>query len=412
MKQTQVYDLIITGAGAAGFFAGISALELRKGSRVLILEKSGKTLSKVLISGGGRCNVTNACSEPAELVNNYPRGGRSLLNVFYNFGQKETVEWFRSHGVPLKTEADGRMFPQSDRSETIASCLREQFFAGGGELLLHQDVKSFRKENDLFHLHTREGTSFYAKRLIIASGGAPKTEMLHWIQEHGHHIQPCVPSLFTFNLPKDPLCTLMGISVHNAEIRIRDTRFRFAGPLLITHWGLSGPAVLKLSSFAAEWIHQKNYTFSIEINWTGAKKRNIVSAELSNLYNTLRDKKIRNIKPEGIPARLWDYFLQKCTVNPEKNAAEISLKEIEKLTDALFSDVYTVNGKTTFKEEFVTAGGVSLQDTDMRSMQSKHVPGLFFCGEVLNIDGITGGFNFQAAWSTARAAAQHAINNL
>jgi len=387
-------------------------MEMRAGTRVLILEKSSKILSKVLISGGGRCNVTNVCSEPAELVKNYPRGGRSLLNVFYSFGQKETVEWFRQHGVALKAEEDGRMFPRSDRSETIAACLRETFFNLGGELQLQKDVTAFRHENGFFYISVRSGETYRAARLIIASGGAPKTAMLGWIKEHGHEIRPSVPSLFTFNLPQNPICNLMGISVENTEIKIRDSKFRFSGPLLITHWGLSGPAVLKLSAFAAEWIYEKNYSFSVEINWLYSKKRNTVSEELSTLYKKFRDKKVRNLKPAEIPARLWEYFLDKCSINSEKNAAEISSKELESIVNTLFSDIYQVNGKTTFKEEFVTAGGVSLRSVDMRSMESRHIPGLFFCGEVLDVDGITGGFNFQAAWSTARAAAAHAINNL
>lgn len=412
MKEQPAYDIIIAGAGAAGFFAGISALEMRAGSRVLILEKSNKILSKVLVSGGGRCNVTNVCAEPAELVKNYPRGGRSLLNVFYSFGQKETVEWFRQHGVQLKAEEDGRMFPRSDSSETIAACLRETYVKLGGELQLQKDVTAFRHEDGLFSVSLRSGDTYRTARLIIASGGAPKTAMLDWIKEHGHEIRPSVPSLFTFNLPQDPICSLMGISVENAEIKIRDSKFRFSGPLLITHWGLSGPAILKLSAFAAEWIYEKNYSFSVEINWLHSKNRNTVSEELSKLFKNFRDKKVRNLKPAEIPGRLWEYFLNKCGVDPEKNGAEISSKELESIIKTLFADVYQVNGKTTFKEEFVTAGGVSLRGVDMRSMESKHIPGLFFCGEVLDVDGITGGFNFQAAWSTARAAAVHAINNL
>lgn len=411
MKQ-QVYDIIITGAGAAGFFAGISALEMRPGSRVLILEKSRKILSKVLVSGGGRCNVTNACSEPAELVKNYPRGGRSLLNVFYSFGQKETLNWFREKGVSLKTEADGRMFPESNRSETIAGCLQDQYRERGGELVLQKEVNAFYKEDGIFIISTREGEIFRSRRLIIASGGAPKAEMLDWIKTHGHHIDKSIPSLFTFNLPSDPICTRMGISVENTEIKIRDSRFRFSGPLLITHWGLSGPAILKLSAFGAEWIFERNYHFFIEINWLGNQNRNVFTDHFQEQLKTLRDKKIKNIKPAEIPGRLWEYFLEKCHINPEKNGAEVSSKERELLVHTLFADTHEVKGKTTFKEEFVTAGGVSLQDVDMRSMESKKLPGLYFCGEVLNIDGITGGFNFQAAWSTARAAAASATNNL
>lgn len=407
--MNQKFDVVIIGGGAAGFFAGNRLLELAPNLRVVILEKSNKILSKVLISGGGRCNVTNQISEPEELIKMYPRGGKNLLSLFYHFGQKETVEWFKKKGVPLKTEPDGRMFPESNSSETIAQCLHQNFTDKGGKIYLQSNVKEIQFLNDSHQILLETGQNLEAKNVIIASGGLVKKEWAHFFQNAGHQIIEPLPSLFTFNLPKAPITQFMGLSVPNALIQIQESKFQFQGPLLITHWGLSGPAILKLSAYGARFIAEKNYQFNIQINWLGEIKTHHLIESWGSIIKKEGTKKIKSLFPNEIPNRLKEYLIERSGLSIDQNLADFSMAQRQKLAQVLCQDVYNVQGKTTFKEEFVTAGGISLKEVDMRTCMSKKIDHLYFCGEVLDIDGITGGFNFQAAWSTANACAENIV---
>lgn len=402
----KLYDVIIVGGGAAGFFAGNQLLDLHPDIDICLLEKSNKVLSKVLVSGGGRCNVCNAISEPKELIKCYPRGGKNLLSVFYKFGQPETLNWFLSKGVEIHAEQDGRMFPVSNSSQTIARCLYDNFTKNGAPVFLQSGVKKIEKNENIFQVELENGQVMHAKNLILAVGGISKKSQADFLSAFQHNIIDPVPSLFTFNMPGEELTSLMGLSVPDAEIKILQSTFTQKGPLLITHWGLSGPAILKLSAFAARFIAEKNYTFDIEINWTGKHNSESLVDYWAQSPELKSDKKLKNLKYPLLPNRLFLYFLNKANLDPELNLSDFSIKQRRSFAQVLCKDLYTIKGKTTFKEEFVSAGGIDLSEIDMRRCESKKVKGLFFCGEMLDIDGITGGFNFQAAWSTAYAAAE------
>lgn len=406
------YEVVIIGGGAAGFFAANRILELRPNTRIILLEKTQKLLSKVLVSGGGRCNVTNTISDPQEMIKMYPRGGKNLLSLFYQFGQEETVQWFLDKGIKLKTEADGRMFPESNTSETIANCLYDSYTKKGGEIKLKAAVKTIDFKDEYHEIILENGDIIQSKIVIVASGGAPKKEMLSFIEKSGHSIIEPVPSLFTFNLPKHPITEFMGLSVPNAHIEIVNTKFKFQGPLLITHWGLSGPAILKLSAFGARYIADNQYNFSIQINWLGDQKVHSLVESWNIIIKNEGDKKVKRILPTEIPNRLKEYLIQRADISPELNLADLSMTKRQKLAEVLCKDVYEISGKTTFKEEFVTAGGINLKEVDMRTCESKLIQNLYFCGEILDIDGITGGFNFQAAWSTSNAVATSIIEKI
>lgn len=410
MKQS--FEVVIIGGGAAGFFAANRILELRPNTQILLLEKTTKLLSKVLVSGGGRCNVTNQISDPQELIKMYPRGGKNLLSLFYHFGQIETIAWFESKGIQLKTESDGRMFPASNKSETIANCLYENFTKKGGQIRLKSGVKNMHFEPNQIQLELEDGTQIEAQKCIVACGGMAKLEMGNFIQNSGHTLINPVPSLFTFNLAKHPITQYMGLSLPNVSIEIIQSKFQFQGPLLITHWGFSGPAVLKLSAYGARFIAEKNYQFSIYINWMGETKIHHLMEEWNLIIKNEGDKKIKRLFPSEFPNRLKEYFIDRAGLSQEEKLADMSTAKRQKLAEIVCKDFYEVSGKTTFKEEFVTAGGIPLKEVDMRLCRSKFQENLYFCGEVLDIDGITGGFNFQAAWSTANAAAESIVKNL
>ncbi|MBK8614527.1 MAG: NAD(P)/FAD-dependent oxidoreductase [Flavobacteriales bacterium] len=391
--------IVVIGGGAAGFFAAISARTHHPGATVTLVEKSDKLLAKVRVSGGGRCNVTHACPTNKELARHYPRGERFLRKAFEQFTVKDTIAWFRDHGVELKTEADGRMFPVSDDSETIIEALLGEAERLGVKVLQRTPVKQLERVEGRWSVHT-EKEVLPAERVIIATGGSPKLEGLQWLADLGHRIVPPVPSLFTFNLPKEPLRELMGVVADPVLVRIAGTKLESTGPLLVTHWGFSGPAVLRLSAWGARELQAANYTFTVNVNWTGGRNEELIRNELQALRTDQAKRKLKNAIPFLLPARIWEFLLRKVQMDPELACEHLGRKELNRLVNALTNDAYHASGKTTFKEEFVTAGGVSLEDVEPRTMQSLVAPGLYFAGEVLDVDGITGGFNFQAAWTT------------
>lgn len=402
--EQSVYDLIVIGGGAAGFFGAINLAGINKGARILILEKSTKLLTKVKVSGGGRCNVTHQCISPAELSQHYPRGQKQLKNIFHQFQATDTVAWFKKHGVELKTEADGRMFPTTNNSQTIIDCFLSLAKRNAIEIKLSAEVEKIEKVSNHFIVSTKE--TYHAKKILVTTGGYNKPENYEWLKDLGHEIIKPIPSLFTFNNPEKQFAALMGVAVPQAEVRIAGTKFAQQGAVLITHWGLSGPAVIKLSAWAAVYLHQNNYTFTALINWTGESELK-VREHLMKLKQENSKKTIHASPQLALPKRLWEALCIQAGVEEGKIWAEISNKVVNRLIELLYACPFAIKGKTTFKEEFVTCGGVSLTDVDLHSLESKKVRGLYFAGEVLDIDGETGGFNFQSAWSTAWVAAQH-----
>jgi predicted Rossmann fold flavoprotein len=393
----------IIGGGAAGFFAAFSVKEHHPSAVVTIFEKSDKLLSKVKISGGGRCNVTHACFKPSLLSKHYPRGEKQLKRAFAIFQPKDTVEWFSKRGVALKAESDYRMFPESDDSQTIIDCFLKEAQSKNITICKKRPVSSFTKNDTGISLAFKTGNQQFDK-VILATGGSPKLRGFEWLQNSGHSIVEPLPSLFTFNMPKEPITELMGLVVEKATVRIQATKLEYSGPVLITHWGMSGPAILKLSAWGARLLFKKSYQFNIQVNWLSIKNEEEVNSILTEKESTIRKKKIANANPFALPNRMWMYLLEKVQINPDLPWYELSKKNKNKLINVLLNDVYEVCGKTTFKEEFVTSGGVSLEDVDFNTMESKQCKNLYFAGEVLNIDGITGGFNFQAAWTTGYIA--------
>jgi predicted Rossmann fold flavoprotein len=396
MKQ----EIAIIGGGAAGFFAAVNCAKNFPQHRVTIYEKSAKLLSKVRVSGGGRCNVTHSCFEITQLVKNYPRGEKNLINAFARFSVSNTIGWFEDRGVKLKTEQDGRMFPVTDNSQTIVDCLLEEAKKFNVNIVTNAEVKKFSKdEENKFHLIFNDGNTIVANKVLIASGGYPKTESFNWLRETGHDIVPPVPSLFTFNIPGNRIVELMGVSVSPVRLRIGGTKHLVYGPVLITHWGLSGPAVLKLSSIAARELAEKKYDFELLVSWITDYDAEQVQRMLPSLKKELGSKQMYNHCPFEFPKRLWMFLLNKINIAETLRWADLSNEQARNLARCLTHDIYKISGKTTFKEEFVTCGGVSLRDVDMKTMESKKCPGLYFAGEVLDIDAVTGGFNFQAAWT-------------
>jgi len=355
-------------------------------------------LTKVKVSGGGRCNVTHACYSIAELSKHYPRGERYLKKSFGYFSVKDTVAWFEGRGVKLKTEEDNRMFPVSNSSQTIIDCLMRESQKLGIVVHMHQSVLAMEKVGTGFKLELKEH-AIHVDKVIVASGGSPKLSGFNWLEKLGHSIEPPVPSLFTFNMPKEPIKELMGVAVNSISIHIQGTKLKQEGPLLITHWGMSGPAVLKLSAWGARTLHDLGYRFKVQVNWL-AKNEHEVREQLSGELEEMKKRKTANKNPFDLPNRLWLFLLQKADINADTTWNDLGKTKLNKLLNTLLNDEYQVDGKTTFKEEFVTCGGVSLQEVDMTTMQSKKCNGLYFAGEVLDIDGVTGGFNFQAAWTT------------
>lgn len=392
--------IAIIGGGASGFFAAISCKTHHPGAEVTLYEKSNKVLAKVKVSGGGRCNVTHACFNSNLFSKFYPRGEKQLKKAFSQFDAQDTVNWFESKEVKLIAEPDGRMFPVTNESQTIIDCLMREVKNLEIAVVMDSQITAVKKDNSGYSLFFKNAENRSFKKIIIASGGSPKAEGFEWLKELGHKIIPPVPSLFTFNMPKEPIKSLMGVVANDVLIKVQSSKLSSEGPLLITHWGMSGPAILKLSAWGARELAEKNYSFKIQVNWLGKVNETQFRDNLKNLLEEVKKRNVGNKNPFLLPSRLWEFLLSKAAISPEIKWMDLNKKSLNKLIDILFNDVYAVSGKTTFKEEFVTCGGVSLQDINFDTMESRKCPGLYFAGEVMDIDGITGGFNFQAAWTT------------
>ncbi len=393
----------IIGGGAAGFFAAIEIASLNPSFHVTILEKTEKLLTKVLVSGGGRCNITNACFDTDELIKNYPRGNKELRNIFHRFNPADTIEWFESKGVQLKTEKDNRVFPVTDNSETIINLFLQLTGKYNVEIIKDYSVKEIEKSSYGFILNPDSKFKITFDKLVIATGGNSRPEFYSMFEKLGHTIIPPVPSLFTFNVENHPLEGLEGISLEKVKVKITDTKLQQEGPFLLTHWGFSGPVILKLSAFGARLINDMNYNFDVEINWV--PDVNDIMKYLTDIKSNFPNKIIHSASQFYLPLRLWKRLVELAGINEDLKWTETSKEKLKTFSDILTANRFQVKGKTTFKEEFVTAGGVSLKEVDFKNMESKICKGLYFAGEVLDIDGITGGFNFQSAWSTAFIAA-------
>jgi predicted Rossmann fold flavoprotein len=397
-------EVIIIGGGASGFFCATELAARCPELNITILEKQRAVLQKVKVSGGGRCNVTHACFENSTLLKSYPRGKAFLKKTMQLFAPKDTIQWFQEKGVTLIAESDGRMFPTTNTSETIINTFLLIASKLGIQIRTHQEVTFVEPKPSGFLLTLKNNETMCADAVLIACGGFQKKEHYGWIEQLGHSLTSPIPSLFTFNTAPHRMAQLMGISIPLGEARIVGTKFSQSGAILITHWGFSGPAILKLSAFAARELHDCCYTFSVAINWI-----NIPEHELRENWNTLRNKQggqtLGSRNPFTLPQRLWAYVLQEAGIEDTTKWSELNSKQQNKLIHTLTADTHSIKGKTTFKEEFVTCGGVSLSEVDANTMESKLIPNLYFGGEILDVDGITGGFNFQHAWTTGYIAA-------
>ncbi|HUC81993.1 MAG TPA: NAD(P)/FAD-dependent oxidoreductase [Flavisolibacter sp.] len=398
--------LVVIGGGAAGFFCAVNVARMNPHLQVTILEKTAKLLSKVKISGGGRCNVTHALFDIGEMSGRYPRGQNFVKKTFHQFFTTDTIKWFEERGVKTKAEKDGRMFPVTDSSQSIIDCLMNEANMYGVEIRMNAEVRCLKSEEGKFHLELSGFQPLTSDFVVLASGGYPKASMFDWLKNLGHKFSEPVPSLFTFNLPKHPITELMGVSVEKARVKIEGSKLVEEGPVLITHWGLSGPAVLRLSAWGARELKEKNYDFKVHINWLPDYNEQSLKEIFQQLRRTAAAKKIINQNFGALPNRLWLFLMEQSGVNPELRFADLPAKIENAFIRNLVDYVVEVKGKTTFKEEFVTAGGVSLSEVDANTMMSKKHPHLFFAGEVLDVDGITGGFNFQHAWTSGWIAAK------
>ncbi|MBA0883570.1 BaiN/RdsA family NAD(P)/FAD-dependent oxidoreductase [Flavobacterium undicola] len=394
--MNQKFDIIIVGGGAAGFFTAINIVEKNPKLKVAILERGAEVLQKVRISGGGRCNVTHACFEPNELVKFYPRGEKELRGPFHQFCSGDTIEWFEKHGVELKIEEDGRMFPVSNSSQTIIDCFLKATQKLGITVLTGQSVQSIFKKDNLWKVET-QNENFLVEKLILATGSNPKIwELLH---TYGHAIVSPVPSLFTFNIKDARIKELPGVAAQ-VSVKVKDTKLTSTGPLLITHWGMSGPAILKLSAWGARILHDKNYQFTIFVNWLNDIETGEAEKILKDLKQEHAKKTVSKKSPFDFPNRLWESLVLASGIEAETKWADLSKNQLQNLANQLTNATFQVNGKSTFKEEFVTAGGIDLKEINFKTMESKLHENLFFAGEIVNIDAITGGFNFQNAWTS------------
>ena len=407
MKQA---DVIIIGGGAPGFFTAINAAENNPKLKIIILERGKEVLTKVKVSGGGRCNVTHAEFLPKELTQNYPRGEKELLGPFHSFMTGDTIEWFEKRGVALKIEADGRMFPVSDSSQTIIDCFLSEVKRLNVEILLNQSVKEIQKEENRFTMNTTTDT-FSAEKIVVATGSNPKIWKL--LEDLGHTIVPAVPSLFTFNIKDSRIIDLPGLST-DASVKVLDEKGKMIlesnGPLLITHWGMSGPAILKLSAWGARMLEPLKYQFNIEVNWLNTVSEEEVFDALKNLKTLQGKQTLFKYAQFELPKRLWQSLVKAAGIMETLTWADATRENFQNLANQLTAGVFEVAGKSTFKEEFVTAGGVDLKEVNFKTFESRKIDGLYLAGEVLNIDAITGGFNFQNAWTGSYLAAQ-AITN-
>lgn len=396
--------ILVIGGGAAGFFAAITCAQANSSKKVILLEKNRQLLSKVRISGGGRCNVTHACFDSAQLIQNYPRGHQALRGPFSRFQPLNTIEWFKSRGVELKVEEDGRMFPITDNSETIIECLMKAAKQVGVDICTECGVESIQPTNPGFSVSLSKGNSINCERLLIATGS--NTKILTCIKALGHHIEPPVPSLFTFNVPDSILLDLAGVSVAKVEASIEGTNLRQVGPILLTHWGFSGPAILKLSAWGARILHDMQYQAKLVINWFPDMSKDVLITTLNEFKQKNPAKHISSETPLPMPKNLWKKLVVMAELPSEMRWSYLSKAHLQALLNTLMKSTFQVLGKSTFKEEFVTCGGINLDEVNFKTMESKKCPGLYFAGEVLDIDGVTGGFNFQNAWTTGWIAGQ------
>lgn len=401
--------LIVIGGGAAGYFGAITAASCFPEAEVLLLEKNRTVLNKVRISGGGRCNVTHACFDNKQLSKFYPRGGSFLKPLLNQFGVRETIEWFDKQQVKLKTEADGRMFPTTDSSETIAWALEEISRKVGVKVKTSTGVKRILTDsNKIVGVEIFDGEIIEASAVLVTTGGSPNLDGYAWLAEHGHGIVPPVPSLFTFNVPDSSFKDLAGVSQQQAIVRVAGKKHLLQdGPLLITHWGFSAPAVLKLSAWGARELAEMNYNFTAMINWVPETSEPKMRESFSDFKRNNPKKQVSSHPMLGVSARLWKRFCELAEIEENRVWLDISNKQLNKIIELLINTTQKVSGKTTFKEEFVTCGGVDLTSINPNTMESMHVKGLFFAGEVLDIDAVTGGFNFQAAWTTSYIAGKN-----
>ena len=394
-------DVIVIGGGAAGFFAALTAKEANPKASVILIEKAAVLLSKVRVSGGGRCNVTHNCFDPKELSKNYPRGSKELIGPFHTFSPKDTIAWFKARGVEIKCESDGRMFPTTDSSQTIIDCLTGEANKLGVEVRTKVRIETIQKQDDSFSLTLQNGDTLACRNLILATGSSFKGH--DWAKALGHTIERPIPSLFTFNSPASDLKELSGIAQSDVEVSLKGSKLKQRGPLLITHFGFSGPAIIKLSAWAAPFMFQNDYKATFVINWLPDFSLNQIQECLRKTSTTLA-----KFNPFQLTKSLWLAFLGNEAYKP---ITQISRKSLLKICERLHADTYQIEGKTTFKKEFVTCGGVKRSEVNFKTMESKMCRGLYFTGEVLDIDGVTGGFNFQNAWTTGFIAGNSVETN-
>ena len=402
--------IAIIGGGAAGFMAAITAQKTDPASKVTIFERAQKVLAKVEMTGGGRCNVTNSFATITDMKQAYPRGDKLMKRLMKTFSYEDTYKWFEKHGVPLVTQEDECVFPKAQDAHAVIDCLVHQVRELGITVCCkHRLTDICQKEDGSFELMFENASRRSFHRVIVTTGGSPHTRGLDYLARLGHKIEHPVPSLFTFNITDRSFCNLMGTVADPVVTAIPGTKMRAEGALLVTHWGMSGPAVLKLSSYAARWLAEHDYKSPLAVSWAGRRTRQEVEEELLQLQTINPRKQLGTLHPFGLPSRLWLYILNKLGLNAAKPWGEIGRKTLNRLVETLVNDQYTIAGKGSFREEFVTCGGVSLQSVNVKTLESKVCPGLFFAGEVLDIDAITGGFNLQAAWTTGVVAGLSAV---
>lgn len=400
-------NIAIIGGGAAGHFAAIAAKKAEPESVVTIFEKSGRVLVKVGVSGGGRCNLTNSFNDISDLKQAYPRGEKLLKRLFKTFDYKDAFQWFEQHGVVLVTQEDECVFPRSQSSQSVIDCLTHTASKLGVVTNLHHVLTKIQKmDNNRLELHFKDKAPRQFDKVIITTGGSPRIGGLQYLADLGHKIEQPVPSLFTFNIREKAFCNLMGAVVTPVQLSIPSTKFRSQGALLITHWGMSGPATLKLSSYAARHLAEQNYQSPVAINWVNETNAQLVEQNVMDLALRNQKKQVANVRPYNLPSRVWSYLLERSNIEKEKRWGEVGRKMMNKLVETLTNDVHQIAGKGTFRDEFVTCGGVSLKSINPNTLESKVCSGLYFAGEVLDIDAITGGFNLQAAWTTGFVAGQ------
>lgn len=382
----------VVGGGAAGFFLAVNLKEMMPQMHVCIYERSRKVLSKVAISGGGRCNCTNAFADVGDLSAVYPRGHRLMKRLMHGFDHRAAYAWFERHGVPLTTQDDGCVFPQSQDAQSVVGCLTEHARRMGVEVRMSVDVKSMDDVGDYDFV-------------VVTTGGCRRAEGLQWLEEMGHEIETPVPSLFTFNIADEELRRLMGAVVQTATVGLASTKWRADGALLLTHWGMSGPAILRLSSYAARYLAERDYKARLMVNWLSADEETVRNVVLRKMATEQGRRAMANVRPEGLPLHVWQYLLRKCGLDALR-WGELGSKQANRLASVLTADGYDISGRAAHKDEFVTCGGVSLASVHAATLESRVRPNLFFAGEVLDVDGVTGGFNFQAAWTTAYTVAK------